>query len=70
MDIENRMVYEGLREDAEKQRIWDSPIFDEDCTTFCETYGCKECPRYGDDCDGEYYEDLNDREFDIPYEEV
>lgn len=52
MVIENRMMVEGLREDYEAQRIWDSPLFD-DCTTFCEVYGCKECPRYGDDCDGE-----------------
>ena len=52
MVIENRMMVEGLREDYEKQRVWDSPLFD-DCTTFCEIYGCKECPRYGDDCDGE-----------------
>lgn len=69
MVIENRMMAEGLLEDYERQRVWDSPLFD-DCTTFCETYSCRDCPRYGDDCDGEYYEDLNDREFDIPYEEV
>ena len=59
MVIENRMMAEGLREDYERQRVWDSPIFDEDCTTFCEIYGCSECPRYGDDCDGEL-EDEND----------
>ena len=52
MVIENRMMVEGLREDYEKQRIWDSPLFDEDCTTYCEIYGCRECPRYCDDCDG------------------
>lgn len=50
--IENRMAVEGQREDYEAQGIWDSPLFD-DCTTFCEIYGCKECPRYGDDCDGD-----------------
>lgn len=70
MAIENRMMVEGLREDAERQRVWDIPYFEEDCTTYCEIYGCSECPRYGDDCDGEDFEDLNDREFDIPYEEV
>lgn len=60
MVIENRMMSEGLRDDYERQRIWDSPIFDEDCAQFCEIYGCSECPRYGDDCDGEEDEDDDD----------
>ena len=57
MVIENRMMVEGLREDYERQRIWDSPLFDEDCVKFCEIYGCSECPKYGDDCDGKEDED-------------
>lgn len=66
MVIENRMMVEGLREDYERQRIWDSPLFDEDCTQFCDIYGCSECPKYGDDCDGReeymiaYYEKEGD----------
>ena len=59
MNIENRMAVEGLREDRERQAIWDSPLFEEDCTTFCEIYSCRDCPRYGDDCDGEW-EDEDD----------
>ena len=39
MVIENRMMAEGLREDYERQRIWDSPLFDEDCIKFCVLYG-------------------------------
>lgn len=25
--------------------------------TYCDIYNCKDCPKYGDDCDGEIEED-------------
>ena len=24
-----------------------------DITTYCDIYKCEDCPRYGDDCDGD-----------------
>lgn len=28
-----------------------------DVVTYCDIYDCRECPRYGDDCDGEFDEE-------------
>ena len=28
-----------------------------DIVTYCDIYDCKDCPRYGDDCDGEFEDD-------------
>lgn len=28
-----------------------------DVPTYCDIYECSECPRYGDDCDGEWEDD-------------
>ena len=28
-----------------------------DIVTYCDIYDCKDCPRYGDDCDGEFEEE-------------
>lgn len=29
------------------------PMCKDDSVTYCDIYECSECPRYGDDCDGE-----------------
>ena len=34
-----------------------------DIVTYCDIYDCKECPRYGDDCDGEFEEE-NEEEWE------
>lgn len=31
---------------------WQEGDEDDDRVTYCELYECSECPRYGDDCDG------------------
>lgn len=63
---ENRMALEGQRYQEELYSTPDSEYFadeeeDEyDRVTYCELYKCSECPKMGDDCDGEdrfaYYE--------------
>lgn len=30
------------------------PEWDKDIIKVCDVCDCKECPRYGDDCDGEF----------------
>ena len=30
---------------------------DNDDVAYCDIYACKDCPRYGDDCDGEEEDD-------------
>ena len=52
--FENRMAVEGQREYEER---YGGP----DGVTYCELYACKDCPRYGDDCDGKDEEDDDDR---------
>lgn len=32
----------------------------DDVTTYCDIYSCDECPRMGDDCDGEPEEGEDD----------
>ena len=32
----------------------------DDVVTYCDIYSCKECPRCGDDCDGERDEEEDD----------
>lgn len=61
MNIENRMAVEGQREQAERYSIPEREYFkdDYDLITFCDITDCKDCPRYGDDCDGEW-EDEDD----------
>lgn len=27
-------------------------LYDEDIITYCDIYKCEDCPRCGDDCDG------------------
>lgn len=29
----------------------------DDVRTFCDIYECSDCPRMGDDCDGEFFDD-------------
>ena len=29
----------------------------DDIITYCDIYECNDCPRYGDDCDGEFEEE-------------
>lgn len=62
-DFENRMAVEGQRFQEELYSLPDEEFFDDeddDIVTFCDIYKCSECPRMGDDCDGEsrfaYYE--------------
>ena len=61
--LENRMAVEGQRiyED------WYGAFEDEydDVRTLCDIYKCSDCPRYGDDCDGEFFEEDDIDEFDI-----
>ena len=52
--FENRMAVEGQREYEER---YGGP----DRVTYCEIYKCKDCPRYGDDCDGKDEDDDDDR---------
>ena len=37
-------------------------IYEPDNITLCDIYKCEECPRYGDDCDGngEWEDDIDD----------
>ena len=37
---------------------------DYDIVRLCDIYKCEECPRYGDDCDGEFveFEEFDDGE--------
>lgn len=51
--FENRMAVEGQREYEER---YGGPDF----VTYCEVCKCKDCPRYGDDCDGRDEEDDDD----------
>ena len=51
--FENRMAVEGQREYEER---YGGP----DRVSYCEVYKCKDCPRYGDDCDGNDEEDDDD----------
>ena len=37
-------------------RIFD-PLEYDDVRTYCDIYSCRECPRCGDDCDGELDDD-------------
>ena len=32
-------------------------MYCDDLVTYCDIYKCSECPRYGDDCDGNGEED-------------
>ena len=32
-------------------------LYDEDIITYCDICKCEDCPRCGDDCDGEWDED-------------
>ena len=32
----------------------------DDIRTYCDIYSCRECPRCGDDCDGELDEEEDD----------
>lgn len=36
------------------------PMCKDDSVTYCDIYECSECPRYGDDCDGERDEEDDD----------
>lgn len=72
--IENRMAVEGQRYQEELYGTPDEEFFAdemdpiEDIVRYCNIYKCSECPRMGDDCDGEsrfaYYERQGD---DIVY---
>ena len=33
-----------------------------DIITYCDIYECNDCPRYGDDCDGEFEEEEDEWE--------
>ena len=73
-NFENRMAVEGQREQEELYSLPDEEFFAdemdpiEDIVRYCNIYKCSECPRMGDDCDGEsrfaYYEREGD---DIVY---
>lgn len=55
--FENRMAVEGQHFQEELYSTPDWEYFrDEydDIRTYCDIYKCSECPRCGDDCDGEY----------------
>ena len=72
IEFENRMAVEGQREQEELYSLPDEEFFIDDdhydVTTYCDIFKCSECPRMGDDCDGEdrmaYYEREGD---DIVY---
>lgn len=36
------------------------PFEYDDIRTYCDIYDCKDCPRCGDDCDGEFDEEDED----------
>ncbi len=36
------------------------PLYSDDIVTYCDIYECGECPRCGDDCDGEFDEEDNE----------
>lgn len=66
INIENRMVVEGLREQEERYSTPDWEYFKDeydDIRTLCDVTECRDCPRMGDDCDGRdvaYYERQGD----------
>lgn len=71
MEFENRMAVEGQREQEERYSVPDWEWFGDEpdeIVKYCDIYKCSECPRMGDDCDGEdrfaYYEKEGD---DIVY---
>ena len=74
MEFENRMAVEGQRYQEELYSLSDEEFFAdemdpiEDIVRYCDVYKCSECPKMGDDCDGEdrfaYYEKEGD---DIVY---
>jgi len=55
--FENRMAVEGQREYEER---YGGPDRGPDLVSYCEVCKCKDCPRYGDDCDGNDEEDDDD----------
>ena len=70
-EFENRMAVEGQRYQEELYSLPDEEFFEDeydDIVTYCDIYKCSDCPRMGDDCDGEdrmaYYEREGD---DIVY---
>ncbi len=55
--FENRMAVEGQRYQEELYSLPDEEFFadeEDDVVRFCDIYECSDCPRMGDDCDGEY----------------
>ena len=61
LTYENRMAVEGQRYQEELYGTPDWEFFAdeldpiEDIVRYCDVYECKDCPRMGDDCDGEDY---------------
>ena len=50
--MENLMVRDEYWNDG---NYWDDE--DDDVVTYCDIYDCEDCPRYGDDCDGDFDEE-------------
>jgi hypothetical protein len=70
-EFENRMAVEGQSYQEELYGTPDEEFFEDeydDVVTYCDINKCSDCPRMGDDCDGEdrmaYYEREGD---DIVY---
>ena len=66
-EFENRMAVEGQRYQEELYGTPDDEFFEDeydDIVKYCDVCKCSECPRMGDDCDGEdrfaYYEKQGD----------
>ena len=52
---ENIMVVSSFWHNHHDDWYWTEPEEDEDdddIVTYCDIYYCRECPKYGDDCDG------------------
>lgn len=67
IEFENRMAVEGQRIQELLYSLPDEEFFadeEDDAVRFCDIYKCSDCPRMGDDCDGEdriaYYEKEGD----------
>ena len=58
--FENRMAVEGQR--LYEERYGPLEDDDDDVITYCDIYHCSECPRYGDDCDGEWEDEYEAEE--------
>lgn len=65
-EFENRMAVEGQRYQEELYGTPDEDFFEDECddiVKYCDIYKCSECPRMGDDCDGDYLEEDDIDEF-------